>query len=59
MDQILLGFSQLLQPSVLMMLSVGVFVGLVVGSIPGVNDNIAFAVFIPFRSAFQPNRHLH
>ena len=48
MDQILLGFSQLLQPSVLMMLSIGVFVGLVVGSIPGVNDNIAFAVFIPF-----------
>ncbi|MCA2013607.1 tripartite tricarboxylate transporter permease [Pararhodobacter sp. CCB-MM2] len=48
MDLILLGFSVLLQPSVLMMLVLGVFVGLVVGSIPGINDNIAFAVFIPF-----------
>lgn len=48
MDQIALGFSELLQPAVLMMLTIGVFAGLVVGSIPGVNDNIAFAVFIPF-----------
>lgn len=48
MDQIALGFFELLQPAVLMMLTIGVFAGLVVGSIPGVNDNIAFAVFIPF-----------
>lgn len=48
MDLILLGFSVLLQPPVLMMLVVGVLVGLIVGSIPGINDNIAFAVFIPF-----------
>ncbi|KXF78110.1 C4-dicarboxylate ABC transporter [Paramesorhizobium deserti] len=48
MDQIFLGFAQLLQPSVLLLLTLGVLAGLVVGSIPGINDNIAFAVFIPF-----------
>lgn len=48
MDQIVLGFTELFQPSVLMMLVIGVFAGLIVGSIPGMNENIAFAVFIPF-----------
>lgn len=48
MDQILLGFTSLLQFDVLMFLAIGVLAGMVVGSIPGINDNIAFAVFIPF-----------
>lgn len=58
MDQILLGFSGLLQPTVLMMLMLGVFAGLVVGSIPGINDNIAFAVFIPFSFALPADQAL-
>ena len=41
----------LLEPSVLAMLLLGLFAGFVVGSIPGINDNIAFAVFIPFSFA--------
>lgn len=48
MDQILLGFMGLMQLDVLMFLAIGVLAGMVVGSIPGINDNIAFAVFIPF-----------
>lgn len=48
MDQIALGFTELIQPAVLVMLAIGVFAGLIIGSIPGMNDNIAFAVFIPF-----------
>jgi len=48
MDQILLGFAGLMQIDVLLFLSIGVLAGMVVGSIPGINDNIAFAVFIPF-----------
>ena len=51
MDLIVIGFSTLLQPTVLMMLVAGLFAGLIVGSIPGINDNIAFAVFIPFSFA--------
>lgn len=48
MDLILLGFQTLADPMVVLMLLLGVFAGMVVGSIPGINDNIAFAVFIPF-----------
>ncbi|RVV96838.1 C4-dicarboxylate ABC transporter [Mesobaculum littorinae] len=48
MDMILLGFQTLADPMVALMLLVGVMAGMVVGSIPGINDNIAFAVFIPF-----------
>jgi len=51
LDLIAVGFSTLFEPAVLMMLVVGLFAGLIVGSIPGINDNIAFAVFIPFSFA--------
>jgi putative tricarboxylic transport membrane protein len=58
MDQVLLGFTELLQPTVLLMLVIGVFAGLVVGSIPGINDNIAFAVFIPFSFSLPADQAL-
>jgi len=51
LDLIAIGFSTLFEPTVVMMLIIGLFAGLVVGSIPGINDNIAFAVFIPFSFA--------
>ena len=54
METIILGFSTLLEPSVLMFLVLGVFCGLVIGSIPGLNENIAFAVFIPFSFSLAP-----
>jgi putative tricarboxylic transport membrane protein len=47
-DLIVLGFETLASPMVALMLVIGVFAGMIVGSIPGINDNIAFAVFIPF-----------
>jgi len=58
MDLIALGFATLLQPAVLLMLIIGVVAGLVVGSIPGINDNIAFAVFIPFSFAMPADQAL-
>jgi putative tricarboxylic transport membrane protein len=51
LDLIAIGFSTLFEPAVLLMLVAGLFAGLIVGSIPGINDNIAFAVFIPFSFA--------
>ena len=51
MELISVGLAMLLDPAVLMMLVAGLFAGLIVGSIPGINDNIAFAVFIPFSFA--------
>ncbi|MDP2779712.1 tripartite tricarboxylate transporter permease [Devosia sp.] len=48
METILLGFQTLATPMVIFMLVLGLFAGMIVGSIPGINDNIAFAVFIPF-----------
>ncbi len=51
MDLIAIGFSTLFEPAVILMLVAGLFAGLIVGSIPGINDNIAFAVFIPFSFA--------
>ncbi|WP_119166260.1 tripartite tricarboxylate transporter permease [Algihabitans albus] len=58
MDLIALGFSTLFVPSVVLTLAIGVFAGLIVGSIPGINDNIAFAVFIPFSFAMPPEQAL-
>ena len=58
MDVIALGFSTLFVPSVVFTLAIGVFAGLIVGSIPGINDNIAFAVFIPFSFAMPPEQAL-
>ncbi|WP_417601809.1 tripartite tricarboxylate transporter permease [Pararhodobacter oceanensis] len=58
MDAILLGFQTLATPMVLFMLVTGLFAGMIVGSIPGINDNIAFAVFIPFSFAMPPDQAL-
>ena len=48
MEAILSGLMVLIEPSVLAFLLIGVVAGLLIGAIPGLNDNIAFAVFIPF-----------
>ena len=58
MDLIALGFSTLLSPPVVAMLVLGVVAGMIVGSIPGINDNIAFAVFIPFSFSMPPEQAL-
>ena len=58
MEQILLGFATLGSPAVLVMLLGGVFAGMVVGSVPGINDNITFAVFIPFSFALPADQAL-
>ena len=58
MDMILLGFETLASPMVAMMLLIGVIAGMIVGSIPGINDNIAFAVFIPFSFSMPPEQAL-
>ena len=58
MALIALGFSTLFVPSVIFTLAIGVVAGLIVGSIPGINDNIAFAVFIPFSFAMPPEQNL-
>ena len=48
MDAILAGLTLLFQVDTFIYLVVGVVAGLIVGAIPGLNDNITFAVFIPF-----------
>ncbi|RYH04478.1 C4-dicarboxylate ABC transporter [Salipiger sp. IMCC34102] len=58
MELIALGFQTLANPVVVLMLLIGVFAGMVVGSIPGINDNIAFAVFIPFSFSMPTDQAL-
>lgn len=58
MDLIVLGFETLASPQVTLMLLIGVIAGMIVGSIPGINDNIAFAVFIPFSFSMPPEQAL-
>lgn len=48
MEDILAGLMVLVQPEVLTYLMIGVVAGLFIGAMPGLNDNIAFAIFIPF-----------
>lgn len=54
MDVLAVGFSTLMDPWVLSFLFLGILCGLIVGSIPGLNDNIAFAIFIPFSFSLSP-----
>ena len=58
MELIATGIATLFEPAVLVMLVAGLFAGLVIGSIPGINDNIAFAVFIPFSFALPASEAL-
>jgi len=54
MTDILLGFSEVFQIWNLMSLLLGVLLGIVIGFLPGMNDNIAFAVFIPITFGMDP-----
>lgn len=55
MSGILLGLAELAQPMSLLALLAGVLVGLVVGSLPGLNDSITMAVLIPVTFGMEPN----
>lgn len=54
MEGILLGAQALFSPMVLAALFLGVFIGLMVGAIPGINDSIAIAVIIPVTFGMNP-----
>lgn len=54
MEAMLSGLEVLLEPSVIAFLLIGVVSGLIIGSLPGLNENITFAIFIPFAFAMEP-----
>lgn len=54
MNEIISGLSLLLQPSSIIALICGVILGLVVGSLPGLNDSITMAVLIPITFGMPP-----
>ncbi len=53
MEVIILGLEVLLEPTVLAYLLIGVVSGLIIGSLPGINENICFAIFLPFAFAME------
>lgn len=55
MENIMLGLSQLADPTVLLMLFAGVLLGLTVGALPGLNDSITIAVLIPVTFGMEPH----
>lgn len=54
MSGILLGLQELMQPLSLLGLFGGVLIGMVVGSLPGLNDSITMAVLIPITFGMDP-----
>jgi len=58
MEVLALGLKTLCDPLVFSMLLLGVTAGLVIGTIPGLNDNIAFAVFLPFSFSLKADMAL-
>lgn len=54
MGDILLGLQVLIQPESLLALLAGVVIGLIVGSLPGLNDSITMAVLIPITFGMEP-----
>ena len=54
MSGIMLGLGALMQPLALIGLLGGTVVGLIVGSLPGLNDSITMAVLIPVTFGMEP-----
>ena len=55
MSGILAGLTELLQPMAMIALFSGVLLGLIVGSLPGLNDSITMAVLIPVTFGMDPS----
>ena len=54
MENIVLGFTNVLDPLCLLVLVFGVILGMVVGALPGLNDTITMAVLIPITFGMEP-----
>ncbi|SHN57653.1 tripartite tricarboxylate transporter permease [Desulfovibrio litoralis] len=54
MEQIFLALGSIFSPDVLLVLSLGVLLGLIVGAIPGLNDTITLAVLVPVTFSMNP-----
>lgn len=54
MDGFLIGIQELFQIANISFLVVGVIIGLIVGTLPGMNDNITIAVLIPVTFGMEP-----
>lgn len=53
-ENILMGFAQVFQLNTFFALFAGVFLGLIVGALPGLNDSITIAVLIPITFGMNP-----
>lgn len=58
MDGFLIGLQELAQLSSLLFLLAGIIIGLIVGTLPGMNDNITIAVLIPVTFGMDPQHAL-
>ncbi|WP_342536790.1 tripartite tricarboxylate transporter permease [Sporosarcina sp. FSL K6-3508] len=58
MEGIIIGINELMNISTLLFLVGGVMIGLVVGTLPGMNDNITIAVLIPITFGMEPQHGL-
>lgn len=54
-ENLLLGLAVVIQPLSILALFFGVSVGLIVGALPGLNDNITLAVLIPVTFGMEPH----
>lgn len=54
MENILYGFTQVLQPHTAVVLFLGVLLGVIVGALPGLNDAITMSILIPLTFGMDP-----
>lgn len=57
-DAALQGLFELFHPDVLLLMVVGIFIGVVVGFLPGIGGNFLLAVLIPFTFGMEPLKGL-
>ena len=58
LENILLGIGSAFQPSTLLFLILGTFIGLIIGALPGLTGNMAIALMVPVTFAMDPTTGL-
>src|SRR5699024_6402947 len=54
MDIVISGLNSLMDPVVILLMCIGVIIGIIIGSLPGLTDPMALGLAVPFTFGMEP-----